>query len=166
MRFYEIISESDSDHKETLKSTGFWGRAGAGCIFIARDTGRILLNHRSSYVEQPNTWGVWGGAIDGRETPLEAVKREAYEESGQRITNDQIIPIYVFHDTKSGFKYYNFIVVVDSEFTPNIPAESQWETSGWRWVDYGDWPTPLHFGVSAILNDPKSVDTIKNLIKN
>ncbi len=166
MRYYEIIKENDDEHSETLKSTGFWGKAGAGCIFFARDTKRILLNHRSSYVEQPNTWGVWGGAIDGRETPLEAVKREAYEESGQRITNDQIIPIYVFHDTKSGFKYYNFIVTVDREFTPNIPAESQWETSGWRWIDYGDWPKPLHFGVGAILNDPKSVDTIKNLIKN
>ncbi len=160
------LRESDSEHSETLRDTGFWGRAGAGCIFISRDTGKILLNHRSNYVEQPNTWGVWGGAIDGRESPLQAVKREAYEESGQRISDDQIIPIYVFHDTRSGFKYYNFIVVVESEFNPKIPAASQWETRGWRWVEFGDWPTPLHFGVTAILNDANSVKIIKNLIDN
>ena len=166
MRCHEIIRESDSDHNAALRDTGFWGRAGAGCIFIARDTKRILLNHRSDQVEQPNTWGVWGGDIDSGETPLEAVKREAYEESGQHITNNQIIPIYVFHDPKSGFKYYNHIVVVEREFKPNIPPASQWETRGWKWIEFGDWPTPLHFGVTAILNDTNSLKTIKNLINN
>jgi hypothetical protein len=56
--------------------------------------------------------------------------------------------------------------VVESEFNPKIPAESQWETRGWRWVEFGDWPTPLHFGVTAILNDANSVKIIKNLIEN
>lgn len=163
MRISQLI-ENDQEHKDALLKTGFWGRAGAGCIFIAKDTGRILLNHRSRHVEQPGTWGVWGGAIDGRESPVEAVKREAYEEAGVNPSDSQIIPIYVFHDKKSGFKYYNFIVLVSSEFDPDIPAESRWETQGWDWFDFGDWPSPLHFGVIAILNDQNSVKKIKELI--
>lgn len=161
MRYKNLI-ENDREHQQALQDTGFWGRAGAGCIFIAKDTGRILLNHRSRYVEQPGTWGVWGGAIDSRETPIQAVKREAQEESGYIPDDSSIIPIYVFHDEKSGFKYYNFIVLTDDEFTPKIPISSQWETQGWKWVEFGNWPSPLHFGVKAILNDSKSVSIIKS----
>jgi 8-oxo-dGTP pyrophosphatase MutT (NUDIX family) len=165
MRYYQII-ENDNDHRETLNKTGFWGKAGAGCIFVAKDTGKILLNHRSSMVEQPGTWGVWGGAIDGSESPLEAVKREAYEEAGASPSDSQIIPIYIFHDQKSGFKYYNFIVVVEEEFKPNIPIQSRWETQGWGWFDLNDFPSPLHFGVKAILNDAGSVNKIKQIISS
>ena len=60
----EGMYEDDSDHAEALQQTGFWGRAGAGVLFLARDTGRILIAHRSADVEQPDTWGTWGGAID------------------------------------------------------------------------------------------------------
>ena len=159
------VNESDEDHAQALEDTGFWGRAGAGCIFLALDTGRILLNHRSNLVEQPGTWGVWGGAIDSGESPIDAVKREAQEESGQRVRDHQTVPVYVFHDTKSGFKYFNFVTVVDHEFTPNIPLASQWETQGWGWFDWGDWPSPLHFGVTAIINDSDSVRKISHLIR-
>lgn len=165
MRYSQII-ENDSEHAKALRDTGFWGKAGAGCIFIAKNTGRMLLNHRSKYVEQPGTWGVWGGAIDSNETPIQAVKREAHEESGQVISTEDIVPIFVFHDKSSGFKYYNFIVLTEDEFTPNIPMESQWETQGWEWVEFGNWPSPLHFGVKSILNDPKSVKIIKSYIPN
>jgi 8-oxo-dGTP pyrophosphatase MutT (NUDIX family) len=152
MRLSDLF-ENDREHQKTLDATGWWGKSGAGCIFIAKDTGRILLNHRSSQVEQPNTWGVWGGAIDSGESPLEAVKREAKEEAGFIPSSEDIIPIYVFHDAKSGFKYYNYLIVVDAEFEPKIPPENRWETQGWDWFDYGKWPSNLHFGVKAILND-------------
>lgn len=122
-----------------------------------------MLNHRSRYVEQPGTWGVWGGAIDNDETPEEAVMREAYEESGYQPDRNDIVPLYVFKHP-SGFRYYNFLVLTDDEFEPNIPAEHRWETQGWRWVEYGKWPQPLHFGVTAILNDSQSVKTIEGIL--
>ena len=51
---------------------------------LALDTGRILLPHRSQAVEQPGTWGTWGGAIDGKEQPKTAALRELREEAGMK----------------------------------------------------------------------------------
>lgn len=148
------------DHGEALEKTGFWGRAGAGCIILALETGRILLPKRSEFVEQPHTWGVWGGAIDPNEDPAEAAQREAHEEAGANI--HQMIPLYVFHDAKSGFRYYNFLGLVDKEFTPNL----NWETEGYSWVNFGDWPKPLHFGLKALLSDSASAEKINAYASN
>lgn len=160
MRNYiDIIMESvhDIEHGEALDKTGFWGKAGAGCVFVARSTGRLLLCHRSRAVEQPGTWGNWGGAIDPGESPEAAVQREAHEETGHPGPFESI-PLYVF---KSGsFTYYNFLVVVDEEFTP----KPDWESQGHRWCEWGQWPQPLHFGLQSLFKDPDSVRKIQTEI--
>lgn len=122
----------------------YWGDEAAGCIFVAKDTGRILLAQRGEEAEEPGTWGTWGGKIDGDETPKEAVAREVEEETGY----DGIVkihPLYVFQD--GTFKYHNFLVVVPFEFTPQL----NWENENSVWVEYGKWPEPLHFGLEALL---------------
>tara|TARA_R110000823_G_scaffold230090_6_gene357010 strand:+ start:608 stop:1114 length:507 start_codon:yes stop_codon:yes gene_type:complete len=148
--------ENELSHGDALATTGFWGNAGAGALFVSRDTGRILFAHRSSQVEQPGTWGGWGGAIDEGESPTDAVKREAHEEAGINISDSDIIPLYVFKH-ESGFRYFNFLVLVDHEFTPH----QNWETQGYDWVKFGDWPQQLHFGIKDLLNDKKSFEIIK-----
>lgn len=152
----------NSDHSQALQDTGFWGNMGAGAIFMAKDTGRILLAHRSPNVEQPNTWGVWGGAIDKGERPIEAAAREAQEEAGITPEVKNIIPLYVFKH-HSGFQYFNFLILVDHEFTPKSGDAHAWETQGYEWVSFGDWPSPLHFGVENLLRDPKSNKIISEL---
>jgi 8-oxo-dGTP pyrophosphatase MutT (NUDIX family) len=92
--------ENDADHAETLSKTGFWGKQGAGNIVVARSTGNILLPHRSRSVQEPNTWGVWGGAIDQDENPAEAAKRELQEEAGYS-GNINIIPFSVFQSAQT-----------------------------------------------------------------
>ena len=74
--FERLLKESDEDHRKALSDTGFWGKQGAGCIILCRSTKRFLLPLRSSYVREPNTWGVWGGAIDSDEDPQIAAERE------------------------------------------------------------------------------------------
>ena len=165
MRSYiDIITEHAHDelHQAELDKTGFWGAKGAGCIFVARSTGRILLCHRSMAVEQPNTWGNWGGAIDPGESPDQAVAREATEESGQRGPFETI-PLYIFR--KGSFTYYNYLIVVDDEFTPTRPSAANWETQGHKWCEFGKWPSPLHFGLQSLFNDPESVAKIKTEIE-
>jgi len=138
---------NDERHGDALEKTGFWGNQGAGCIFMAKTTGRLLLPLRSDMVLQPGTWGVWGGAIDSGENPAEAVTREAAEEVGYRGIIEKLIPLYVYKDSKSGFRYHNFLAVVDDEFDPRL----NWETDKYKWVEYGQWPAPLHFGLKALI---------------
>lgn len=76
---------------------------------------------------------------------------------------ENIIALYVFSHP-SGFKYFNFLILVDTEFTPKSDDEHAWETQGYDWVDFGDWPTPLHFGVENLLSDPASNKIISELV--
>lgn len=132
-------------HAKTTDKTGkFWGNAGAGGVFYAKSTGRILLAYRSSYVNEPHTWGVWGGAIDGKENPTQAVRREIKEETGYQ-GDFQLKEIYVYKN--GNFKYHNFLITVEEEFTPKLC----WETEDFGWFDSYQIPKPLHFGLKALL---------------
>lgn len=145
MRLSQLF-ENDTEHKQALKDTGFWGKRGAGCLFYAKSTGRYLIAHRSNEVEQPGTWGTWGGAIDSGESPEEAVKREAREEAGYS-GKVELKPLWVFKHS-SGFKYFNFLAIVDDEFKPKL----DWETQGYKWTKGGAWPSPLHPGMIELLD--------------
>lgn len=148
-----MASKSMTDrnaHMKALRETGFWGRAAAGCLIQARETGRILIPQRSEHCQQPNTWGTWGGAIDSGESPEEAVLRELAEEAGFAAL-EEIIPLYVF-EHRLGFRYHNFLVTVAVEFEPNI----NWETQAFDWFEYGKWPEPAHFGLTALLAHEES----------
>lgn len=157
MRIYDLFENHEAEHKDALKRTGFYGTAGAGCVFLARSTGRLLLCHRSKDVEQPGTWGNWGGAINRGENPEEAVQREAYEETGH-AGPFHLTPLFVF--AKGDFRYYNYLVTVDEEFTPHV----DWESQGHKWVEYGQWPQPLHFGLVALFQHAPSVAAIQSAI--
>ena len=159
MNFLRELTENDDEHQQALDQTGFRGKAGSRALFIARSTGRILFNHRGPHVQEPNEWGVWGGAMDEGENPKQAAKREAHEEAGIDVQDEDIIQLYVFHDQQSGFRYFNHLIIVQDEFTPTL----DWETQGSKWVEFGDWPTPMHFGVKSLLGDQKSVQVIKQL---
>jgi len=149
------VLENEMDHAVALKKTGFWGRSAAGCLFQARDTGRICIAHRSDEVEKANTWGTWGGAIDQGESPEAAVKREVQEEAGY-YGEIELVPLYVFKHI-SGFTYYNFLALVETEFDPKL----NWETQGYKWVDFGNWPRRLHPGLRLLLADNASMQLMK-----
>ena len=155
MKIKDIITESDEEHRTALNQTGFWGKQGAGCLFLAKDTGRICIAHRSQAVEQPGTWGTWGGAIDSGEDPAKAVRREVEEEAGY-TGQLNLIPLFIFSHP-SGFKYYNFLALVDKEFIPI----TDWETQNSGWFDYGHWPNPLHPGLVTLLHDSTSTAIIQ-----
>jgi 8-oxo-dGTP pyrophosphatase MutT (NUDIX family)/GH24 family phage-related lysozyme (muramidase) len=157
-KFYEN-TEGDTSIK-------YWGDEAAGCIFIAKDTGRILLAHRSKTIEyEPNTWAGWGGKLDGDETPVQAVEREVEEETG--FSGDyKINHIWTFKDPESDFVYYNYIVIIPHEFTPKL----NWENDRSKWTEYGEWPHPLHYGMEALFNNAgtkikKIIDLIKRNTK-
>lgn len=161
LQIFEDMTQ-DEKNQHMLNKTGFWGKRGAGVIVIASSTGRILLQYRSIHIEQPHTWGnSGGGAIDDGENPKDAAIREFHEESGYS-GKLQIIPINVFKHS-SGFRYYNFIGIVEDEFNPIM---DRFETEGFKWCELSNLPSPLHFGVKYVFNDPKAIKILKKYQKN
>jgi 8-oxo-dGTP pyrophosphatase MutT (NUDIX family) len=159
--FHQFILEGadDDKHRVAMEETGYWGRKGAGCLFLARSTGRICFAYRNARVAEGDCYGTFGGAIDSGEDPKAAAIREALEEVGARVRPGDMKPLMVYKD--GDFRYYNYIAVVDEEFEmePDDP-DAAWETDYIEWVGFGQWPSPLHHGVEALLNDKKSLDII------
>lgn len=153
-RIIEVAGD-DADHAHAAARTGYWGRRAAGCLVLARATGRILFPLRSDAVMEPGTWGTWGGAINTREDPAAAAEREATEELGHSLLAEKAVPLYVFRD--GSFSYHNFLVVVPNEFVPRL----NWESRRAEWRDFGDWPSPLHPGLRRLLADPRSLRTLE-----
>ena len=155
-QYFKLLSSTyDNKFVNMILESSFWGRAGAGAVIVCRETGRLLIPKRSAFVNEPGTWGTWGGAIDEGENPKDAVKRELEEESGY-YGEMKIIPLHVFeHD--SGFKYYNFLIVVEDEFEPQL----NWETERYGWFNLNELPNPLHFGFKGVLTNQGDMNKIQ-----
>lgn len=159
MKVNEIF-DPDDDHANALQQTGFWGRAGTGSIFLSQDTGLIGIAHRSSQVEQPNTWGTVGGAIDQGHDPATTAIKEAFEELHYRKR-----PLdYLRHldQFQSGtFRYTTYLYVVERQFN----AVLNWESQDFQWFQFGKWPSPLHFGLIATLSKPDCLAVIEEEVR-
>jgi len=129
---------------ESTEPTNFWGKRGAGVLIFCKKTQRFLLGLRSPYVDQPNTWGLFGGAIDGKETANQAAIRELHEEIG--YTGE--VSLYTLDIYRKGaFTFHNFIGIVPDEFKPRLDKE----TSSVRWFSLKDFPEKLHFGMERLV---------------
>jgi len=136
---------ADEDYSIYTDESGeFWGNAGAGVIFRAKSTGRYLLPLRSKFVNEPGTWGVWGGAIDDSETPEQGARREVREETG--YTKSFTLK-HLHRYEKGKFRYDTFLAEVPEEFDPSL----DWETESFEWYDLADFPDNLHFGLDPIV---------------
>lgn len=137
-----------------------------GAIFLAKSTGRMMLNLRSDTATYSNNWGFVGGKIEHHESPLKALHREIQEELGNSVPIiDDIIPFDVFCTKNGKFKYYSFIVVIKDEFIPEL----NYESAGYAWIKIGNWPKPLHPGAKSTLYNPNIVHDFTSLwesIKN
>ena len=120
----------------------------AGVVFLAKDTGRCLLQLRNSDKRFKHTWGFWGGIIEGTETPYECIQRELEEEIGFIPEPLKLNPIDVFQSKDKKFYYYSFVYLVEEEF---LPPKLNGESCGYAWVNIGNWPQPLHNGAKATL---------------
>jgi 8-oxo-dGTP pyrophosphatase MutT (NUDIX family) len=140
--------------EESPSGEAYWGHKGAGVIIMARSQARFLFGLRSNDVNEPGTWGGFGGKIDGGETAQTAVKREVKEELGYHGPISLNL-LYLYKD--KDFKYYNYLGVIDEEFDPDL----NWEHDNYAWVEFGQWPEPLHFGAEEAIE--KSYSKIKQI---
>lgn len=119
----------------------------AGVVFLAKDTGRCLLQLREGNKRFNHTWGFWGGIIEQGETAYQCIQRELEEEIGFIPELEKLNPIDVYQSKDKNFYYYSFVYVIEKEFLPTLNEES----CGYAWVNIGQWPKPLHNGSKITL---------------
>lgn len=176
MKIFELFE----NHFDTLNRTGRWGEHGAGCIFLALDTKKIGLALRSDAVQEPNTLGTVGGALDRNKDlkgtePSDAeyiagTKKEVQEEVGYSGSMKLVKLLLSKVPTRAGtiFTYQNFLCIVPTEFTPKL----NWESSDFFWLTLDEllnWNHPdinFHGGVSALLSDNNSLDIIRRYVNS
>ena len=132
----------------------------AGVLFLAKDTGRCLLQLRNSEKRFKHTWGFFGGIIEKGETPFECIQRELQEEIGFMPELAKLNPIDIYESKDKKFYYYSFVAVVEKEFHPVLNGES----AGYAWVNIGNWPQPLHQGAKVTLSRNRGTDKLHTIL--
>lgn len=160
---HDSVNKGNEVFTNVSDGGNFWGTVGAGILPICKETKRILIAYRSSYVNEPHTYGIWGGKLDDQETndPKEGARVEFTEESGYN-GNVELIDAFIFNKKNSEgnvvFTYHNYIGIIDEEFEPTL----DWETESSKWVTLDELLSipNKHFGLEALLNN--SLDIIKS----
>jgi 8-oxo-dGTP diphosphatase len=126
------------------------GKRGAGILLAAQKTGRVLLLLRSEECNEPGTWGLPGGKIDAHENARTAAIRELEEEAGwDGPVTVMKEPIFVFEEPD--FEFITYFGYIGDEFDP----QTNWESADAGWFSLGRLPSPLHFGVAALMRERK-----------
>ena len=91
--------------------------ADAATIILYKQDKKILLQHRDNNAKRfPNIWGLFGGAIENNEKPIEAVKRECKEELDYKLKK----PLLIYKAAVGKSKTYVFIEKYDSSKKLNL----------------------------------------------
>ena len=134
----------------------------SGCLFLALDTGRVMLQQRSGDTSHPRTWGFFGGKSEDKERPIDTLLRELEEEIGMVPDIQKVYPLNKFTSPDKQFVYNTFVVEVVQEFIPQLNNESD----GFCWVKIGNWPRPLHNGAKAQLFNRQIIKKIRTIYSN
>ena len=136
----------------------------AGACIIAKNTKRILLQHRSLNSSYPRNWSFWGGKIEPNENVSQGLLRELEEEIKLDVEKDviKVFPLDQYHARDKSFSYYTFVVVVEEEFVPTINDES----GGYAWLDCNYFPKPLHPGAKRTLFKKKKLTLLKSILSS
>jgi len=119
----------------------------SGALFYAKSTKRFMLVQRANK-KHLGQWGIVGGKAEGKELPVEALKREISEEIGDTPTIKKFIPLEMFTSTDQKFFFNTYVCVVETEFVPVLNGEH----IGYCWVQMNCWPKPMHQGLLKTVN--------------
>lgn len=116
-----------------------WGLHGAAGLLLVRKK-TLLLQHRSEWVHNGDTWGIPGGARDSHESILEAAIREAVEETGIDPT---LLRVHATHtDDHIDWRYDTVVALADPKLFPHEMNEESQELRWIPWDEIGG--MPLH----------------------
>ncbi|MBL3700853.1 NUDIX hydrolase [Leucobacter luti] len=119
----------------------YWGRFGAaGLLAYDRDRDAILLQHRVTWSDHGDTWGIPGGARHERESAIDAAIRESQEEAG--VPDDAVTPRLTHVLDRGGWTYTTLVADVATQFEPEI-TDPESHALAWVPLDEVD-RLPLH----------------------
>lgn len=100
----EYAIERDKVHEQKL-----WHRHVSA--WIMNDKGLILMQKRSMKKKKnPGLWSKTGGHVEYKEEPIQAIKREVYEEIGLKINDYEWIELFKNDKEKEKYFSYGYII--------------------------------------------------------
>lgn len=136
-------------------------RIAAGVIPIHPESETIIMIRRGMDQSHPNTWSFFGGKYDDIDgNPKETAKREFKEESGMGNFKYNIStkPIYINDDNH--LRFYNYAVLVDERFVPDLEKEGEAQDYGWFSLD--NLPHNMHPGAEEFFAEKEEL--VRSLI--
>lgn len=141
-----------------------WGLHGAAGLLLGRpgtpdSPSAVVLQHRSPWTHQGDTWGIPGGAREPQESAVEGAMREAAEEAGIDPTVLRVVGEHVLDH--GDWSYTTVLAVLTVADTDVRPTDA--ESLEIRWValdDVGQRPLLRAFGEAWPLLRPRIEDAL------
>jgi len=98
--------------REKIHELNMWHRHVS--VWIMNYNGEILLQQRAFIKKKnPGLFSKTGGHVNAGEEPIDAAKREVFEEIGLKVTNIKEIDLYKSRNPKEHYYTYGYIVFTD-----------------------------------------------------
>lgn len=132
---------------------------GAGALHYCPETENFLLMLRAEDgTPDGNTWCCMGGGVDDDDPSIEyTIRREGFEEGG--VPMDYPMKLYRVGVKRypDGFKFHNYLALVDEEFIPVLNEEHQ----TYQWCKWSDFPENMHKGMMESFMTPEGQTALK-----
>ena len=125
-------------------------------ILIVDEQNRLLLMKRSD----SGCWGPPGGATEPGEVVEEAARREAFEETGLRVSEMSLFGVFsgpeLYYKYPNGDEVYNVtIVYMSSDFGGDVQLNH--EHTEWRWFTVDAIPENISPPIKPVIEKYKKI---------
>jgi ADP-ribose pyrophosphatase YjhB (NUDIX family) len=107
-------------------------------VLIFKDN-RVLLGRRSEKIIEGGKWGLPGGFVDRGETLKGAVEREAFEETGYRVANINLLTVVDDPNRPNDADRQNIAFVFLCE-AGGKEGDQDWEVIDQKWFSFDELP--------------------------